>query len=139
MKKVLNSGACSKDGRIYVGDRLVAIEGHELRGVSHSQCINLLQEHSNKKQVTLQLLRQSKQDDTLDILNDDFADSQSSAVRISRNSTGSIGGSNSVARRAYTSGNNYESGNALSNIEIDHEHAANIVKCTTTKYLHNNM
>ena len=122
VKKVLNSGVCSKDGRIHVGDRLVAIEGHELRGVAHSQCINLLQEHSNKNQVTLQLLRQSKQDDTVDILNGDFTDSQSSAVRISRNSTGSIDGSNSVARRPHTSGN-AESKHALSNIEIDHEHA----------------
>ncbi len=60
---MLNSGACSRDGRIHVGDRLVAVEGHDLRALSHAQCVHLLREHSSKGEVTLHLLRQSKQDD----------------------------------------------------------------------------
>ena len=126
VKKVLNSGACSKDGRIHSGDRLVAIEGHELRGVSHSQCISLLQEHSRKEQVTLKLLRQSKQDDP-DTLNGnvgDFTNSQSSTARTSRNSTSSTGDVNNVVQSkdgAYESGYDDDSDTVLSNGEIDHE------------------
>ncbi len=58
---MLNSGACSKDGRVHVGDRLFAIEGRDLRGVSHAQCVSLLQGLSSQTQVTLHLLRQHKQ------------------------------------------------------------------------------
>ena len=115
VKNVLNNGACSRDGRIHAGDRLVAIEGHYLPvGVSHSQCMRFLREHSSKEQVTLQVLRQSKQDDSETLNNNvgDLTHSESADCSLVQGKDGD-----------FTADNDGDTDNVLSDIEIDQEFA----------------